>query len=61
MMSDKLGFGDYDSPVGMKVKTATTPDLPRDGDFTRSMEVVDAVNKNSDGVNQLEKALVKQV
>ncbi len=61
MMSDKLWFGDCNTPVGMKVKTATIPDLPREGDFARFMEVLDAVNKNSDGVNQLENALVKKV
>ncbi len=60
---DKLGVGGYNTPVGMTVMTATTPGLPPEGDSARVMAVVDAVNasKYSGGVNQLQKALAKQV
>ncbi len=43
------------------MKAATTPDQPPEGDLARVMEVVSAVNSRADGVNQLERALVKQV
>ncbi len=62
-VSDKFGFGDCNTPMGMTVTTATTPGLPPEEDSARVMAVVNAVNANkySGGVNQLQKALTKQV